>query len=739
MSVGLLYFELDLDTTKFIKEQNNLNAKIKNLAQNTNEALQLGYQNLGVRADAYYQLQANLAIKSYEKITQAAKQSADEQYRAQSAMVAKINALNQQMAASPGMSALGIRSTEQLIQERLGIMRVHEMEKAAAAGNARDIEAIEVATKAKLTALDNEYMAVTIANDAKRLASATATSEKIRAQGLMELEAATMMAKSKRDIQEKWASDEMAVRGRLRTEQEKQAAGYMSEMEWQKKMEATKSEAWAENAKRTRDQGLMQIQATKDDVERTKKATADKIAATNEHYNTLGMKSAASINEQIANVTKAATAQQLIVGKSSEDWIRIERAKNEKLKELNKEMTGQHEMSMASMTRAVLRFYAAYYVLSTVGSAIKDLFMGGIKAIDEMQFSAISIATTITSMQGTTGNVAENYKKNLEYAKGIVPVLQQIDANSFANLQEIMLMNTQLALHGVLLDGNNKKQVESATALSNAIKIFTSGQDPVKQMQQETRAIFTGMIKPGDTVAMMLDSMIKNEGKYAGGLKEIVKLSRDHADMLERINPYLVGIVAGVSDIQKTWMAVSSSMETSWNIIQRGLFADFYKSLTKSGSEANTWLKKNADDIVASIDKIGTAIKIAFEVAILAMSAFAIATWAAMIKAGDAMAWFALRWEVLTTKVTLATSKMRLGFNIFSAAITGAAIGTYLSDQFEWARFAGIAMVYGVINAWEWFIKQLKVGWEYIKLAKDYLTTMRSDERAMVTRMHQNK
>jgi hypothetical protein len=161
------------------------------------------------------------------------------------------------------------------------------------------------------------------------------------------------------------------------------------------------------------------------------KAINDKMAeGANAHYATLGMKSAASINEQIANVTKAATAQQLIVGKSSEDWVRIERAKNEKLKELNKEMTGEHEMSMASMTRAVLRFYAAYYVVSTVISAISNAIMSGVNAIDEMRISAVALAAQITSSQGNTGNITENYKNNLIYAKALVPVLMQIDAAS---------------------------------------------------------------------------------------------------------------------------------------------------------------------------------------------------------------------------------------------------------------------------------------------------------------------
>jgi len=476
-----------------------------------------------------------------------------------------------------------------------------------------------------------------------------------------------------------------------------------------------------------------QVRAQQAMVSQINAINAKMNAGADAHYATLGMKSADDVKQRISAVQNAATAQQAIVGKSSEDWIRIERAKNEKLKELNKEMTGQHEMSMASMTRAVLRFYAAYYVLSAAVSSISSLFVGGVKAIDDMQFSAISIASTITSMQGTSGNVTENYKKNLEYAKGLVPVLQQVDAASYANLQEIMVINTQLALHGVYLDANKAKQVESFTALTNAVKIFTNGQDMMKQSGQEIRAMFTGIIRPGDMVAMQMDSLIKNEGKYAGGLKEVVKLGQQHGDTLERFLPYLQGIVAGVGDIQKTWAAVSSSMETSWNILQRGLFADFYKSLTESGKAANEWLKKNTDDLVETIRNIATGLKYATESTLLLLGAFALVkasiyiwtTLYAIVSSGTVIitlqiaalnAWTYVTGGPAVWAVNSLGAAMKAAFGVFTAFFVGWEIGKFL-NKFETIRRAGIAMVYGIMNAWAWFTEKLEVGWERMKLA----------------------
>ena len=227
--LGIVYVELDLDKTKFERNQQ----QIIQQANSTALSIEKNYQILGVKSDNIYNAMAQGARNAYERIANASKVSADEQFRAQSAMVAKINSLNQEMTKNPLYEQMGIRSMAAINAQKNAVMLSYDTLKTAAAGNATEI-------------------------------------------------------------------------------------------------------------------------------------------------------------------------------------VRLEKAKNEKLKELNKEMTGQHEMSMASMTRAVLRFYAAYYVISAVAGFIGRQFMDGVATIDKMQLSAVTVAATITNLQGVTGDIAENYKKNLE-------------------------------------------------------------------------------------------------------------------------------------------------------------------------------------------------------------------------------------------------------------------------------------------------------------------------------------
>ena len=465
--------------------------------------------------------------------------------------------------------------------------------------------------------------------------------------------------------------------------------------------------------------------------------TLNQQMAANPLYETLGIKSQAAYKAQEAAIMASYNTIKKSGTATADDLIRIERAKNEKLKALNKEMAGEHEMSMASMTRALLRVYAAFYVLSSAGQVLGSLFASGLKAIDDLKINTIAVASTLTSLQGTTGNITENYRKNLVYAEALNKKLMEIDANSFANYEQLQLMNRAMNTHGVLLDINKKKQIEAFTAVSNTVALLTTGQNKELQSSQEMNALMSGRVKATDRVAMLIDGIIKQEGKYKGGLKDIVALGQQHGDTLERLAPYLAGVSVASGDIASTWSAVGTSMETAWGILQRGLFKDFYKDATNEGLKFTQWMKDNADDIVKSVNDIKTA----FGYATIAAGAFAatmgtfsaIAAFPAMMTAlGSAVLWLAVQlydgtlaatvWGAVTSKsVNAVTFSLKSLFAVAGAGFAGYLVGSWL-NQFESVRKFGVAMVYGLIDAFEWLSKTISIGIEYLKVFRDVLS-----------------
>ena len=92
--LGTIFVELDLDYSKFERGQKQILTR----AKQTSLSVEKNWKTLGVKSDIIYKAMAQGAINAYNMISNHAKTSAAEQFRAKSAMVAKVNALNTQMA-----------------------------------------------------------------------------------------------------------------------------------------------------------------------------------------------------------------------------------------------------------------------------------------------------------------------------------------------------------------------------------------------------------------------------------------------------------------------------------------------------------------------------------------------------------------------------------------------------------------------------------------------------------------
>jgi len=74
MSAGTVYTELDLDFSKFEKNQQ----KLLQSATRTSLDVEKNWQNLGVKSDVIFTSMANSAINAYNMIANRSKTSADE-------------------------------------------------------------------------------------------------------------------------------------------------------------------------------------------------------------------------------------------------------------------------------------------------------------------------------------------------------------------------------------------------------------------------------------------------------------------------------------------------------------------------------------------------------------------------------------------------------------------------------------------------------------------------------------
>ena len=257
------------------------------------------------------------------------------------------------------------------------------------------------------------------------------------------------------------------------------------------------------------------------------------------------------------------------------------------------------EMGIMSATMRVMNLTMAAALIAAPFIAAFAAIKAGISVIDIFEVSVLQIAAQLTQLQGPK-DIAKNFQDSAEYARIMAEKMEDIDANSFANNEGLMAMLQTMTMQGVVLDVNNQKQIDSFTSLSNAISMYTQGQDQAIQSRQEMNALLTGEVNQNTRLSKILDTQIKQEGIYKGGLKEVVALGQEHGDTLERLSPYLVGVNAATESINKTWSAASSSIETAVNKITREGFAEVFQDVVPLVSQLATWLKGSsaASDII---------------------------------------------------------------------------------------------------------------------------------------------
>ncbi len=391
---------------------------------------------------------------------------------------------------------------------------------------------------------------------------------------------------------------------------------------------------------------------------------------------------------------------------------------------------------LGKATEFVAGAFAALGVGWSIGALVSQV-QNAITAVDDLKVSTIQIAAQITTMQGPE-NVAEHYQEATVYATALAKKLQEVDANSFANYQTLLQMTREMTLHNVLLDVNNKGQVDSFTALSNAVAMYTAGQNQSVQAHQEIRALLTGEVVPGAQLATQIDSMAKSSGLYKDGLKQIVAEGQKHGDTLERLAPFLVGINAASGDIATTWQAVTSSFETAVSILQRAFLKDMFPDIVKGGAAFVAWLKESegaAETAGRVVRDLGDGLLALGRIAIVgagleALPAVFMATRTAVLslrleyemlllvaKTGGIQQFLTTPLWGVSVAAEAATgwlAKLRIATSLVFAAYAGWEIGTFWG-KFESGAKTGVMIVHTLIKAWDYVSEAAERAYVVIK------------------------
>ena len=248
--------------------------------------------------------------------------------------------------------------------------------------------------------------------------------------------------------------------------------------------------------------------------------------------------------------------------------------------------------NMAGLTRTVLRLYAAYYVLSQGIQAVTGLVMQGVGAIDKYNLSIAKMAAMMTGMMEPNGmGLADQYRQAYGYAGQLNVMIEQVDKNTLLTANDLRMITEEMMKQGVVVDTTNKKQIEAFTNISNALAVIAAGA-PNKEIQlrQEIRSLLSGQLRDTDQLSKMLNAQ-------TGNLKEQIAKHREQGDLIEWLGQELRGFAAAQGDINASWEATKTSLETIYEQILREGFQTAFKDINESVKKLSQWAIEHKAEI----------------------------------------------------------------------------------------------------------------------------------------------
>lgn len=307
---------------------------------------------------------------------------------------------------------------------------------------------------------------------------------------------------------------------------------------------------------------------------------------------------------------------------------------------------------------------------------------------ERLKMSVAANASLMVTFGEPTKDLGKAYSEAYTYANKLQEKLVEINGRTVANLYQMDLVNREFLKQGVILDVNNKKQVEGFAVITNAIGILTAGMpNPDIQYGQELRSVLEGVARQGTTLALVLKS------KLGPAWSDIVDRWKADGTLIENLAEQLKGFEAGANSLASTWTVVSSTV-ASWLqfLLGRG-FEPLYSFIIDKVKEIDTLLETNRENIINYLTSISSTIKAMLETV----------SWERIVTIlKDIAIVFGI---IIGLKLALNIAAIVVALQNLRTACIGASLGVgLLGAALRTAGFVGLALLIGTVGKAVWDI-----------------------------------
>ena len=398
-------------------------------------------------------------------------------------------------------------------------------------------------------------------------------------------------------------------------------------------------------------------------------------------FKTLGILPTATIAADKAKILKAYSDIKRSGVSSAKDIETAHTAMQRKMRQMDGVVdTNTKKMNLFGLASVatILKIQVLFSLVNQTMSAIGAIPGIAFSAVEDFNASSVAGAAILTSMQKSTRDIGVRYQENLGYSKQVNQELIRMDAHTAASFRNLSDMNTQFRNQGILIDTNNKKQVDGFVNIANALAVLTAGStNQALQYTQEVKALLKGEQRPGNLLFDLMNTL--DNGNLKETLKTWQQISKETGNAgfaIEQMGNMLVGFKAAQGDIDALWSTVKSTMETIRDEILRDGFGPMFEIIVGKMNELNQLAKANKVEIARMMQSgfakatsvVTTLWKITKAITFIAEPAIWLAIGGGIVAATTAtIAW--------ASAITVASG----GINLLLAGLAG--VGVYVAKD----------------------------------------------------------
>lgn len=319
-----------------------------------------------------------------------------------------------------------------------------------------------------------------------------------------------------------------------------------------------------------------------------------------QNFKNLGVRSSAEFDLMRAKITNSYNMIASSAKATANDIIRAEQAKNAQLKALNEQQFGHHVGLLQNLKSNYFQIStsiaASIYAIQQVAAPFVRVFEKGFMAVETYGQSVASLAAMVVTFTERQKGVSlgDQWKEALAYSTEMVPILENIAAKTLLSGQETTALANAFARAGVFLDASNAKQMESFTRVSNALPILTQGQEIMRQINSEIRAVMTGA---NEATSMMLQTLKAVDPE----IEKHLKTWRAEGTVMEHLGDLLSGFGPATALLENQWQAVKSTIDTTVTQVLRGGMKPAYDEIITRTKDINAFLDEHRGMIQGGI------------------------------------------------------------------------------------------------------------------------------------------